>query len=80
MPSMTQSSTANMTGWQLQATPDQYGSTPDTGPGSPGPKTVDSRSPYLLSYLPMVVSSDHELDRQFYNGANVPTFRTLILP
>lgn len=80
MPSMKQSSSANMDGWQLNIQPDQYGSTPDTGPGSPAPKTVDSRSPYLLSYLPMVVSSDHELDRQFYNGANVPTFRTLILP
>jgi hypothetical protein len=80
MPSMKQSSTANMDGWAMQPTGDQYGTTPDSGPGSPAPKSVDSRSPYLLSYLPMVVSSDHELDRQFYNGANVPTFRTLILP
>jgi hypothetical protein len=80
MPSMSQSANVRMEGWTLQTTPDQYGTTPDSGPGSAAPKTVDSRSPYLLSYLPMVVSSDHELDRQFYNGPNVPTYRTLILP
>jgi hypothetical protein len=80
MPTMRQSSSANMSGWVQAAAPDQMDLTKDNGPGAPDPKSVDSRSPYLLSYLPMVVSSDHELDRQFYNGANVPTFRTLILP
>ena len=80
MPSMQDSRAADMKGWSLQLENDQYGTTPDTGPGSAAPKNVDSRSPNLLSYLPMVVSSDHELDRQFYNGANVPTYRTLILP
>lgn len=64
---------ADMSGWQpvpmAQATAP---SMPESGGIS-----IPRRSPFMHAAMPLAASTNDALDKQFYNGANVPTYRIL---
>ena len=71
MPSPKQASRVNMAGYK--PAPAQPVSTP-TRPPEP---STSLRSPNMLASMPLMATTADAFQRQFYGGANVPTYRIL---
>jgi hypothetical protein len=75
MATLRQSAAVNMQGWQpVQPTP-QVVRQPASKPSPVDTRT--QRSPIMLSPMPALASRSDGLQRQFYGGKNVPTYRIL---
>jgi hypothetical protein len=74
MPSVKQSQGANMTGWQPAPAPDLQ--TVDNKGEPPAPNTYPNRSPFMLSSMPLMASTNDALN-QFYGLVSLPFFRTV---
>jgi hypothetical protein len=75
MTTINKSASVNMAGWRPVATP--VAAKPTTTPSSPPTDPRTLRDPKMLASMPLMATSSDSLTRQFYGGANVPTFRIL---
>ena len=71
MASPRQAARVNMQGWK--PAPAQ----PISTPSRPPEPTTSVRHPNMLASLPLMATTADAFQRQFYGGANVPTYRTL---
>jgi hypothetical protein len=71
MASPKQAANMNMQGWQQGPS-----SAPKQPPNPPEPST-SLRHPNMLASMPLMASTGDAFQRQFYGGANVPTYRIL---
>lgn len=78
MPSLKQSSNINTNGWQpTPAAADTSNLTsPDPKGEPPAPNTYPNRSPFMLSSMPLMASTNDALN-QFYGLVSIPYFRTV---
>ena len=71
MASPKQAARTNMQGWEpAPAKPSQ------PRPNPPEPNT-SMRNPNMLAAMPLMASTGDAFQRQFYGGANVPSYRIL---
>ena len=74
MANLKQASKADMSGWEpVPASP--FGES--QRPSVPDESNTPGRSPNMLAAMPPEATTGDGLQRQFYGGANIPTFRTL---
>jgi hypothetical protein len=73
MPNINQLRNPDMNGW----TPVQMAQA--STPSMPEIDRISNpnRSPFMRASMPLAASTNDALDRQFYNGASVPTYRIL---
>ena len=62
-----------MQGWEPVSAAPTTAAAPRTPPTDPRTR----RSANMLAPMPLIASTNDALTRQFYGGANVPTFRIL---
>jgi hypothetical protein len=82
MPTLRQARNTNMKGWQKAppvAAPNPTGN-PAQPPAHTSTTGTAQRSPYMLNSMPPMASNADAFQRQFYSGANVPTYRILLPP
>lgn len=73
MATLRQASRANMDGWKPADAP-----APATGqPSIPHRPAVPPRSAMMLASMPLMASTGDAFQRQFYGGADVPSYRIL---
>lgn len=71
MASLRQAATANMEGYK--PAPIQ----PIATPSRPPEPATSLRNPNMLASMPLMATTADAFQRQFYGGANVPTYRIL---
>lgn len=78
MPSIKQSSNINTNGWQPSPAPANKADlqTVENKGEPPAPNTYPSRSPFMLSSMPLMASTNDALN-QFYGLVSIPYYRTV---
>jgi hypothetical protein len=71
MASLKQAANVNMSGYK--PAPAQ----PYSTPSRPPEPTTSVRNPNMLASMPLMATTADAFQRQFYGGANVPTYRIL---
>lgn len=73
MPTLKQLRGVNMQGWQPAPAQPQAQPAKTSAPQD----TRTQRNPNMLAAMPLIASTNDALQRQFYGGKNVPTYRIL---
>ena len=71
MASPKQASRVNMDGWKPAP------AKPSQPPPSPPEPSTSKRNPNMLASMPLMATTGDAFQRQFYGGANVPSYRIL---
>jgi hypothetical protein len=71
MASLRQAANVNMQGWK--PAPAQ----PPATPSRPPEPDTSTRNPTMLASMPLMATTADAFQRQFYGGANVPSYRIL---
>jgi hypothetical protein len=74
MANLKQASKADMSGWEPAQT--SIGGESQR-PSVPDESNTPGRSPNMLAAMPPQATTGDGLQRQFYGGSNIPTYRTL---